>query len=193
MYSRDDTTKPILVIVRGIPGSGKTHLAKEVIKHIEEPVVMLDPDATDYDSKEYAEHVKQQTADGVDPKLHAYRFLRAQAHSGIENGRIIMWNQPFTNLEIFHKMMANLHTHAQENDTTLTVLVVEVEVNPAVAKQRMKSRKEAGGHGPSDDIFDRFVNDYISYTNEGFNTITINGEAEIEKSVPIVIEALKGL
>ena len=60
---------------------------------------MLDPDATDYDSDEYKEHVKRQLADKVDPKLHPYRFLREQAYQGIKSKSIIIWNQPFTKSE----------------------------------------------------------------------------------------------
>lgn len=184
---------PALIIIRGIPGSGKTYLAKKLVDSIKEPVVMLDPDATDYDSKEYADHVAEQTAAGVDPKLHAYRFLRAQAHRGIENHDIIVWNQPFTNLEIFHKMMNNLRTHASEHDTEFALLVIEVEVDAEIAKQRMIERKQAGGHGPSDEIFERFVNDYKSYSNEGFNTLTIDGSGDIDTSVAKVLDALHAL
>lgn len=186
-------SQPILIIIRGIPGSGKSFLTKKLVGSMQESVVMLDPDATDYDSAEYAEHVKQQEADGVDPKLHAYRFLRAQAHRGIENHDIIVWNQPFTNLEIFHKMMNNLRTHASEHNTSISLLVVEVEVDPEVAKNRVDTRKKAGGHGPSDDTFSRFVGDYKTYANEGFNTVVVNGEDPVDVSVDKITNAIQTL
>lgn len=185
---------PTLILVRGLPGSGKTHLARELQKTLAgEDIVMLDPDTTNYDSKAYAEHVKAQTAEGVDPKLHAYRFLRAQAYEGIAAHKIIMWNQPFTNLEIFNKMVARLETHAEEHGTHLPILVVEVEIDHATAKERITKRKAAGGHGPSDNTFARFTNDYFSFADHGYTTVSINGQDDLSVSVPKVTKALQNL
>lgn len=194
MNKQQNRAYPTLILVRGLPGSGKSYLAIELQKLIgKEKVVMLDPDATDYDSTEYAEHVKAQTADGVDPKLHAYRFLRAKAHRGIASHKVIIWNQPFTNLEIFNKMVANLRAHAAEHDTYLPVLVVEVEIDHGIAKDRVAKRKQAGGHGPSDNTFTRFTNDYISFANHGYNTVTVDGKGDIATSVSLVMKALQDL
>lgn len=151
---------------------------------------MLDPDAIDYDGEEYAEHVRAQTAEGVDPKLHAYRFSRAKAYQGIKDKKIIMWNQPFTNLEIFNKMVANFRIQAEENKVELALLVVEVETDPEVAKARVESRKAAGGHGPSDDTFARFVNDYEPFAPHGYITVTVNGEDDVQDSVAKIMHAI---
>jgi predicted ABC-type ATPase len=185
---------PTVILVRGLPGSGKTHLTFELKKALDEDkVVMLDPDATDYDSQPYHEHVKQQTAEGVDPSLHAYRFLRAQAFKGIEEDKIVIWNQPFTNLEIFNKMSAKLREHAAQHNKQLAILVVEVVVDHEIAKQRVQQRKLSGGHGPSDDTFTRFANDYKSFASEGYNTVTIHGDEDVAKSVATVVDALEKL
>jgi hypothetical protein len=185
---------PILIFVRGLPGSGKTYLALELQKAIgEDKVVMLDPDATDYESREYLDHVKAQTAEGVDPALHPYRFLRAQAYQGIADHKVIMWNQPFTNLEIFNKMIDRLRTHAAEHKTELPILVVEVEVDPATAKERVAKRKQAGGHGPSDATFARRVSDYASLAAHGYNVVVVHGEDDVAASVATVMAALQEL
>lgn len=191
---------PVLVIIRGLPGSGKSYLAAEIYQALVADVpagapgvIQLDPDATDYDSPEYAEHVRQQTADGVDPKLHAYRFLRAQAHRGIEAHQIILWNQPFTNLETFNKVIANLQGHAAEHDTSLPVLVVEVQVDPEVARARVTERKDQGGHGPSDATFDRFTADYKSFAPEGYQVVAVDGDANVQDSVQQVLQAIDQL
>jgi len=183
-----------IIFVRGLPGSGKTHLARALRDSLPDNAagrpVMLDPDATDYDSPEYAEHVRQQTAEGTDPKLFAYRFLRGKAYRTIEDGGLAIWNQPFTNLEIFGKMMARLREHAEAHDTDLRVVVVEVEIDPAVAKARVVERKARGGHGPSDATFERFNRDYFSFAPHGYTTVTVQGEDDVQKSVAKVAEAL---
>lgn len=191
MISVYNAPHPILIIVRGLPGSGKSYLASYLRGELGgDSVVMLDPDATDYDSQAYQEHTKQLTQEGVDPKLHAYRFLRAQAYQGITDHRIIIWNQPFTNLEIFHKMTANLEAYATEHDSRLPILVVEVTVDPAVARERVEKRKQQGGHGPSETTFNRFVSDYQSFANEGYHTVSVDGDGDVIQSVGRIIAAL---
>jgi predicted kinase len=184
-------THPTLIIVRGLPGSGKTFFAKELAKEFDpSDIIMLDPDMVDQSSDAYKKHVDQATAEGVDPKLHLYRFLRAQAYQGIADHKIIMWNQPFTNLEIFNKMMANMNLQAKEHNTDLDILVVEVETDPETAKARVQERKSAGGHGPTDATFARFTNDYHSFAEHGYKTVTVNGADDVATSVQKVLAEL---
>jgi adenylate kinase family enzyme len=185
-----------MILVRGLPGSGKTYVAAELQKSIGEivgkdAIIMLDPDATDYESKEYQEHAAALTAEGVDEKLHAYRFLRGNAYQGIAANKIIIWNQPFTNLEIFNKMVAKLQAQAAEHQTQLPILVVEVEIDIDTAKARVDKRKSEGGHGPSEATFTRFTNDYFSFANHGYNTVTVHGEDDVADSVTSVMLALQ--
>lgn len=194
MTKPQGTDHPTVIIVRGLPGSGKTYLAVALEDALgKDRVVMLDPDTTDYNSQEYLAHTKALSAEGVDEKLHAYRFLRAKAYQGIADRKIIIWNQPFSNLEIFNKMVANLHNQASEHNTHLSLLVVEVEIDHAIAKERVQKRKQEGGHGPSDEVFTRFLQDYKSFAEEGYNTVTVHGDTDIATSVPTVMQALHDL
>ncbi len=186
-----DNVKPQLVVIRGIPGSGKSYIAAELEKAIDhDRLVILDPDATDYTSHEYIAHTRSLTIEGVDPKLHAYRFLRAKAFKAIEAGKIIVWNQPFTSLELFDKVIAKLQEHAKEHNTDLSILVVEVHIDPEIAKQRVTHRKHAGGHGPSDTTFDRFVSDFISFAGHGYKVLEVEGDAPVYQSVQAIERAL---
>lgn len=185
---------PTVIIVRGLPGSGKSYLAVKLQEALGQgKVVVLDPDTTNYESKEYKDHTNALTKEGVDPKLHAYRFLRAKAYSGIASNKIIIWNQPFTNLEIFHKMVANLRLQAAEHNTRIAILVVEVETDQVIARARVDKRKQQGGHGPTDNTFARFVNDYASFREHGYNTVTVDGEDDVTTSVSTVMSALNDL
>lgn len=182
---------PILIVVRGIPGSGKSYLAAALASALgEERVIVLDPDAIDYDSAEYAAHEKTLRHEAVDEALFPYRFLRERAYRAIGHGKIIIWNQPFTNLEIFKKMIGRLRDRAAECGTDLPVLVVEVELEPSMARTRVDSRKQDGGHGPSADTLSRRISDYRSFEDDGFQTLTIQGDDDIKASVSSVIQAL---
>jgi predicted ABC-type ATPase len=188
------TEAETIILIRGLPGSGKSVIAHELQKSLgSDRVVLLDPDTIDFDSPEYKLHSETLAKEGIDNTLHAYRFLRAQAYKGIADNKIVIWNQPFTNLEIFNKMVANFYTQAQEHNMNLNVLVVEVEVDAALAIKRVAARKKAGGHGPTDNTFARFVSDYKSFAHDGYKTVTIQGADDISKSVARIEEELDHL
>lgn len=168
---------PVLVLVRGIPGSGKSFLAKELAKEFDhDSYISLDPDQTDYESQAYKDHVIQQRKEGVDEILHPYRFLRAKAYKAIENHQIIIWNQPFTDLQILRNVTNRLEEHAHENQTKLPILIVEVEIPEKEAWKRLEIRKAAGGHGPEEERFKKFVSDYSTAAEAGYQTITVDGK-----------------
>lgn len=188
------TSHPVLVFIRGVPGSGKSYLATTLQAAIgKDKVIVLDPDATNYKSKAYTTLSKSLTAEGIDAKFHPYRFLRRRAYEGITSNKIIVWNQPFTDLDGFNKTVINLQAYATERNIELPLLVVEVVVSPDVAKQRIANRRSQGGHGPTQEVFERFVSDYVSFSDQGYTTVAINGEEDISLSVTTVIQALQGL
>jgi len=189
---------PTLVIIRGMPGGGKSYLVAELQRPLrqsagQENVVILDPDATDYDSDAYKAHVKAQLAEGVDPKLHPYRFLRAQAYQAIEDHKTIVWDQALTNPEMFRKMIDRLQDHATEHGTVLSILIVEVAISPDLAKERVAQRKRAGGHGPSEATLAQRIADYKSYADQGFHTVTVRGDGNVGEAAAAVMRALRDL
>lgn len=188
------TEAATIILIRGLPGSGKSVIAHELRMSLgSDRVVLLDPDTIDFDSPEYKLHSEALAKEGIDNTLHAYRFLRAQAYKGIADNKIVIWNQPFTSLDIFNKMVANFYIQAQEHNMNLNVLVVEVEVDAALAIKRVAARKKAGGHGPTDNTFARFVSDYKSFAHDGYKTVTIQGADDINKSVARIEEELDHL
>lgn len=184
-----------MVIIRGLPGSGKTYLAAELQRVIdEEDLVVLDPDAVDQSSPDYADFSDTLTAEGIDLKFHLYRYSRAKAHEAIIERKLIVWNQPFMDFTGLQKTTNNLEAYAEENGTTLPVLIVEVEVDVPTAKARIDERKARGGHGPSDETFRaRFLDIYESFADKGYPTITVSGTDNVERSAAMIIDALDGL
>lgn len=189
-----DQSNPIIVFIRGLPGSGKSYITNSLYKSLDtDKAIVLDPDTTDYEGQEYKAHSKALTAEGVDKKLHPYRFTRAKAFRAIEQNKTILWNQPFTNLDSFKKIVARMQEYAASHDKSLSILVVEVEIEDEVAKKRIADRKSSGGHGPSQKTFDRFIDDYRSFSDLGHKTVTVHGSDDVEKSVKTIQQALTSL
>lgn len=186
--------RPTLILTRGIPGSGKSYLATALLKAIgNEAGVILDPDQTDYASKEYLALTKAWAAEGVQAKFFPYRFLRAKAYRAISSRKIIIWNQAFTSRDGFNRTIVNLQAYALERGIHLPLLIIEVEVSHSTAKTRVAQREAQGGHGVSEAAFSRFVNDYTSFASEGYYVVKVNGEGNVAESVAQVIRALKAL
>jgi thymidylate kinase len=187
MHDSSNLSHPVAILIRGLPGSGKTYLSASLQAMFgAQHTVMLDPDAIDFESDEYKAHEAACRAEGVDEKLFAYRFLRAQAYQGIADHKIIIWNQPFTSAEIFGKMVGRLNDEAARCETALTVLVVEVEVDPATAWQRVEARRTTGGHGPSEETFARFVREYGTLAAQGYTVVTVHGDDDIATSTAAI-------
>lgn len=193
MSRTNNIPHPVIIFVRGLPGSGKSFLTSKLRAAIDDDVVVLDPDTIDFKSDKYVQHEKDLTLQEVNPALFAYRFLRGQAYEAIAKHQIVIWNQPFTNLEIFHKMIANLRLEADKYKIDLPIMVIEVEIDPSIASNRIDTRKNQGGHGPTHATFNRFINDYTSFRNEGYDTVTVQGDDDIELSVRHIITELQTL
>lgn len=189
--------QPVLVLIRGLPGSGKSYLASKLSnKFNTNQYISLDPDETDYNSQEYKDHVVEQKNEGVDEILHPYRFLRAKAYKAIENHQVIIWNQPFTDLTILKNVTNRLQEHAIENNTQLPILVIEVNIDPEIAWDRLKDRKNKGGHGPVRERFDKFIKDYSTASVSGYEIIEVDGIVDpvryIDKIFDRIIELITG-
>jgi thymidylate kinase len=187
-------SNPVLVFVRGMPGSGKSYLADALAKSLgSENIMMLDPDHIDFDSQAYKDLSKSLSAEGLDEKIHPFRWLRTSAYGGITDHKVIIWNQPFTDEGIFSRLVTHLQDYAKERQVNLPVLLVEVDIDPAVAKARIIKRKQVGGHGPSEKTLKSRIAGYKSYANEGIKTVTVQGEADIAESVAKVSKVLDEL
>lgn len=188
----NSTDHPTLVVVRGLPGSGKSYLVERLLGMMEPgSFVSLDPDVVDQSSPEYLAHSDALAAEGVEPRVHLFRFSRAKALRAIEERKLVIWNQPFSNLPMFDRMTAFLHEYAAAHGTRLSILLVEVRTDPALAYQRVVARKQAGGHGPSSGKFQSYVTDYVSYARHGYDVLTVDGADDVDQIAATVLDRIK--
>jgi adenylate kinase family enzyme len=189
--------RPILILMRGLPGSGKTYIAQHLLQVLESKegvgsVLMLDPDAIENKTDEYVQAQKQFAANGIEEKFHPYRYLRGKAERAIEKQQIIIWNQPFTFRPAFERTITHLTSYASKNGVELPVLIVEVEVDQELAYQRTVARKKAGGHGPSKERFNQFVDEYVSFSDLG-PAISVSGADDVQNAINTIKQALTEL
>ena len=182
---------PTLIMIRGIPGGGKSYLATAIQQMLgSDSVVIIDPDTTDYSSTEYIDFSHSLSRDGVDLTFHPYRFNRARAHQAILDQKVVIWNQAFMSFDGLDKTVANLQAFAEESGLPLPVVIAEVEIEQHIAQQRIADRAAHGGHNVTDDKLTRFVGTYHSFAGQGYETVTINGVDEITASATNVLHRL---
>jgi hypothetical protein len=182
---------PTVLLIRGLPGSGKSYLAQSIVLSIGgDRVEVLDPDAIDYESQAYKDLSSTLSGEGVDAKFHPYRFLRARAHQAILDQKLVVWTQAFTNLDGFIKTIHNLESFAAEHDQRLPVVIVEVQVDKSIAKSRIKDRVSKGGHDVSDNTYERFIHDYSSFAHLGYPTVSIKGDNDVSESTKLILMAM---
>lgn len=183
--------RAFLIIMRGLPGSGKSYVAKKLEETLgPQELVILDPDGIDFTSSEYSQFSEELSRQGVDIALHPYRFLRANAYSAIDAGKIILWNQAFTNQELVHRTIINLQAHASEKEKTLNCLIAEMNIDPETAKARVKSRADAGGHAVTNEVFERFLKDYKPLEGYDYPLLSLDGGSLAELSAQVLAEEI---
>lgn len=182
---------PKLVIIRGIPGGGKSYLALSLQRTLgSDNVVILDPDAIDKKSDGYKQLSAQLSAEGVDQKFHPFRYLRARAQDAVQSGKILLWTQAFNDFAGFKITVDKLVAFAHEQGLELPVLVVEVEISRAVARARIDERVHRGGHEVPDERLDQFFAEYTSFAGKGYQVVTVDGEFDAAVSTERVLAAL---
>lgn len=185
---------PSLILIRGLPGSGKSYLTEELVRRLgKESVMVLDPDLIDMQSEEYLRLKQELKGEGVEEKFHPNRYLCLQASRAIEAGKTVIWNQAFTHLGGLQRTIGRVQEYVSGHGINAPVLLIEVTIDPELAKARIAERSNSGGHDVPPENFQRFLDDYRSFANEGFNFVQINGEDDIEQSVQTILARLNDL
>jgi len=181
---------PQIIIIRGLPGSGKTSLAHQLTREIGSDIVIVDPDSIETASSEYVEFVEQLVSEEpeIDSKIIPYRFLLNRATKALLEERVIIWNQPFSDLEGLDYTIKKLTKEMKNNGKNVTVLIVDIEISEEIAFTRNKDRILRGEHGPDKKTFLRFVHDFRFASNLGYNHLIVDGTATVDENARLLLQ-----
>ena len=180
----------ILIFVRGIPGSGKSHLIEQFAKRVgKERTLILDPDTINTADADYLAFSDSLTKAGLDKALHPFRWLRHLAVVSAKKKPVIIWGQPFTNRGIFDRLVLYIQDNAAKEGVRVDVLLVELDTPKDVAYKRITSRISRGGHGPSEATFANRVKDYASFS-DGYTTMQLSGTNSADTNAADIVNQL---
>ena len=188
---------PRVILIRGLPGSGKSTIAQELVSLLGN-ASLLDPDHIDYSGFEYNDFVSglQQRLPSLDSKYFPYRFLLHKARLALTKGEDIIWCQPFSDQEGLFNTIETLRNYASEMNSRLDITIIDVEVDPNTAFNRVSARRSNGGHGLDEESFRDFV-DHFSYLR-GYSLprdchyLFISGEGDLLENAQIIYGTILG-
>ncbi|KKQ95622.1 MAG: hypothetical protein UV74_C0013G0274 [Candidatus Woesebacteria bacterium GW2011_GWB1_43_14] len=182
-----------LVFIRGLPGSGKTTVASEMVRLIGiNGVELIDPDIIDKDSEDYSEFVRKlsQAQPELDPKFFLYRYMLFRARCALLEGRSVIWDQPFSLLSGLKHAIVTTESYFQ-NLSEIQVIIVDLDIDPEESYKRVQDRISKGGHGPDRLTFDSFVSKYQPAECLGRNHISLSGMGSPIENAERVFEMIK--
>lgn len=185
---------PLLIFVRGLPGSGKTYFTYALRDAIKETAVtVIDPDFIDKNDSEYITFTKSLETEGLDPLIFPFRWLRKCAIDASRKGALIVWNQPFTNRGVFDRLIAYLTENVKAKyDHKLKILVIEINTPTDIAWSRVEQRVNEGGHGPNKNTFNQRCAEYESYADT-YPVLELNGEQDVSHLVTQTIGRIQDI
>lgn len=169
-------SKPRILIIRGKPGSGKSTAAELFMKG-KDNLTYINPD--NINEEELNEFIlkNQSRYKSGDKKNWLYRACFAKAVNAINEGKEIIWDQPWSQLSGVELTYENFLERL--GSTGFSFGIAEIYTTDETSKGRVSDRKTNGGHGPSDNTLHFMINGYQPIENislnEKQNNISIAG------------------
>jgi len=169
------------MLLRGIPGAGKSCLATALREVSGDRFrwLLLDRDilrTSISDQERLRAFLAKHEWAAREPEMGIYRFFLWQTIAGLHGGRNIMWAQPRVRLDLLRLTVDRLH---KTFHCTFQLLVVDVEVDPEVAWERVANRVKTGGHGPVRSAFTQMVAAYQSADPDEVPLVRLDGSQPV--------------
>jgi len=120
--------KPLCLLIRGKPSSGKTTTARALVKYLDNCKI-LDPDEIDLESRTYKHFSPRKTKNPTD-NVKMYCYLYNKAETVLKNGGVVIWTQPWSRAAEIDLTVRNLGYYF----TTLGELVWALKIEEILAK-----------------------------------------------------------
>lgn len=169
---------PLLIIVRGIPGAGKSFVSRGLAEKFRAgDTVVIDPDAIDRNGHEYQSFtatLETQEPD-LDRTVFPYRYILETAARVLSEHKTVIWNQPFTDLEGLSYTIRKLFRLTEGVQPCFKSLIVDIEIPEDVAWERILKRQSMGGHSLTRERFLQFVRQFGRANLDGVPEIALSG------------------
>lgn len=132
----------IILLIRGMPGSGKTKIALHIKKFFSDDCVVLDPDTLDKNDPDF-NALRTELQGTISEDVIPYRYLLKKANEAVGRGKVVIWPQAWTKLWGIKSALRSL----TEKNPELKRIVVEIELPIEIIKKRIAERVKTGGRG----------------------------------------------
>jgi hypothetical protein len=183
----------ILVILRGLPGSGKSHLAEDIKNRIaNKSISIVDPDMIDEADDSYKDFTAYlaKNEPELESKFYPYRFLLSKSAEVLRQRGVVIWNQAFTDVD---GMIYTARKLTSLCSNKIGILVVQLESSPDDAWKRVVSRMRSGGNCMSKEKFDEFVQRYKYLEEIPYPSISINTFQNYKDGLDEIVKYLGSL
>lgn len=176
----EPNTVPMLIIIRGIPGSGKSAISKELVRQLNSSstrdVTLIDPDENVYKNSDANTQTSTSRED-----------LQIKAMVALQKGGVVIWDQLLTSIDSLEKI--NL---IKKLIQPAVLTLIEISLETEVAWDRVLKRQELGEQfGPDRDQFDDYLSKWSSLHEAGLDgLILVDGNQSVEESTRVILNGL---
>jgi adenylate kinase family enzyme len=162
-----ENQNPLLILIRGLPGTGKSTVAHDIEAILKDKIVILDPDTIDTESKDFLDF-SDNLRGKVDEKIFPYRYLLNKGYKALEENKIVIWGQAWTKLWGIKSALKSL----REKSPNLKPFVIEIELPLNIAQERINHRVNKGGKDLNLRPLEEFLSAFEKWDDTQFEEVT---------------------
>lgn len=165
--------KTKLVLIRGIPGAGKTSIAEKVAKTLN--FYHIDPDLLNTSSVDYKKYAEE-LVETVPERRIIYRYLLKKTVECLNNNKSVIWSQPWRILERLDLTIRNIYFFLKKEEKwdeklsdilkelNIEIIVIEITTPHNTAFERLKKRYKDNKHKWDGNLFDEHIKRHEKFT-----------------------------